>query len=93
MRTLGHWQVAGFAALQEVQSDNGTTDSASSNGDNPGLKTRRPPKGQGSGFGPDDDDLVVTDDHDIPHVSDSPKTILASLNPSHISQTQPFRQL
>ena len=40
---------------------------------------------QGSGSGPDPDDLVVTDDHAIPHVSDYPKSILASLNQSILS--------
>ena len=44
-----------------------------------------PPKGQGSGSGPDPDDLVVTDDHDIPHVSDNPKSTLASLNLLNLS--------
>ena len=43
-----------------------------------------PPKGQGSGSGPDPDDLVVTDDHDIPYVSDYPKSILTSLKLSNL---------
>ena len=44
-----------------------------------------PPKGQGPGSGSDRDDFVVTDDHDIPHVSDSPKSTLARLNLSNLS--------
>ena len=54
-------------------------------GPRPGPKAQGPPKGQGSGSGPDPDDWVVTDDHDIPHVSENPKSILAILNQSILS--------
>ena len=50
------------------------------------AQTQDPPNGQGSGSGPDHDDLVVTHDHDIPRVSDSPKSILTSLNLSNLNQ-------
>ena len=56
-------------------------------GSRPGPKAQVPPKGQESGLGPDPDAVVVTDDHDIPHVSDNPKSILTSLHTSQISQT------
>ena len=50
----------------------------------PGPQAQGPPKGQSPGSGPDPDALVVTDDHDIPRVSDNPKSIPANLNLSNL---------